>query len=111
MRSRADWCADDKAVAGIAGHYLAVDNQVQADHVERRPRLQSNFIEAQDDLPSARPLDQALEHEMLGDAIVALDDAGKDVAQFFRAEVGQKTEPTEIDAEHGRLMVAHLAGR
>ena len=47
---------------------------------------------------------------MAGDAVFAAGDAGEAVAQLVGAEVGEKAELAEIDAEDGRLVIAHLAG-
>ena len=47
---------------------------------------------------------------MAGDAVFAAGDAGETVAQLGGAEVGEEAELAEVDAEDGRLAVAHLAG-
>ena len=47
---------------------------------------------------------------MVGDAVFAAGDAGKTGTQLIGAEVGEEAELAEVDAEDGRLAVAHLAG-
>ena len=55
-------------------------------------------------------LQQALEHEVVGDAVFAAGDAGETGAELVGAEVGEEAELTEVDAEDGRLAITHLAG-
>src|SRR5205814_6959768 len=58
----------------------------------------------------AGPVYDALEHEVPCDAVLAAGDGRETVAQLGRAEVGEEAELAQVDAEDGRLPVAHLAG-
>ena len=78
--------------------------------MKRRRGLHGDFIEAEKGTAFVRRFDDALEHEMAGDAVLAARYAGETVAQLGGAEVGEKAELAEIDAEDGRLLIAHLPG-
>src|SRR5262249_17023555 len=70
-----------------------------------------DIVQAQIAAAALGPLDDALEHQVAGDAVIAPDDLGEDGPQLVRAEVGEEPELAEVDAEDGRLPVAHLPGR
>ena len=74
---RADRRAQDQAVAAEAGYGFAVHGQVEVDHVKRRPGLNDDLVEPQEGPVLARGFDQALEHQVLGDPILAAHDAAE----------------------------------
>src|SRR5579862_9411139 len=54
-------------------------------------------------------IDDALEHEMLRNAVCLLEDLQEASGKILRRDVGKEAEPAEIDAEHRNLAIAHLA--
>ena len=72
--------------------------------------MDDDLIEPESGSPAGPLLDLAFIHQVMRNAIFMVEDLLEAVIEVVGMNIGEKTEPAEVDAENRNLVVAHLPG-